>query len=69
MTDNTHVDPRLAFLARAAARLALVEAGEMDVDEAYDGLIEFICDCRRWPLAEQWERHLPPNGRRCGGYR
>ena len=41
MTDNTRVDPRLAFLARAAARLALVEAGEMELEEAYDGLIEF----------------------------
>jgi hypothetical protein len=60
MTDNTRVDPRLAFLARAAARLALVEAGEMELEEAYDGLIESICDCRRWPLAEQWERTHPP---------
>jgi hypothetical protein len=38
----------------------LVEAGEMDLDEAFDGLVEFICDCRRWPLAEQWERTHPP---------
>jgi hypothetical protein len=54
------VDPRLVFLARASARLVLVEAGEMDLDEAFDELIESVCDCRRWPLATQWERTHPP---------
>jgi hypothetical protein len=33
------VDARLAFLARAAARLELVEAGLMEVDEAFEGLV------------------------------
>ena len=56
MTGDTHVDPRLVFLARASARLTLVEAGKMDIAEAYDELIEFVCDCQRWPLAAQWER-------------
>ena len=65
MTDEP-VDPRLVFLARASARLALVEAGEMDLDEAFDELAEFICDCRRWPLAEQWERTHPPLKHRRG---
>jgi hypothetical protein len=60
MTDDIHVDPRLVFLARASARLALVEAGKMDIATAYDELIASVCDCQRWPLAEQWERtHLP----------
>jgi hypothetical protein len=54
------VDPRLAFLARAHARFILVEAGEMSLDEALDGLVEPICDCQRWPLAAQWERTHPP---------
>ena len=54
------VDPRLVFLARAWARFILVEAGEMDLDEAYHDLIESGCDCQRWPLAEQWERTHPP---------
>ena len=54
------LDPRLIFLARAWARFILVETGEMDIEEAYDGLIESVCDCRRWPLAEQWERTHPP---------
>ena len=54
------VDPRLAFLARAHARFILVEAGEMSLDEALDGLVEPICDCQRWPLGAQWERTHPP---------
>jgi hypothetical protein len=36
----------------------------MDLDEAFDDLIESICDCARWPLAEQWERTHPPRQRR-----
>src|SRR5262249_39583457 len=40
---NALVDPRLAFLARASARLVLVEVGEMDLNEAFDDLIEFVC--------------------------
>jgi len=61
---NTLVDPRLAFLARASARLILVESGEMDLGEAFDELVESVCDCTRWPLAEQWERTHPPRQRR-----
>jgi len=57
---NALVDPRLAFLARASARLVLVESGAMDLDEAFDELIESVCDCARWPLAEQWECSHPP---------
>jgi len=57
---NALVDPRLAFLARASARLILVESGEMDLDEAYEDLVASVCDCARWPLAEQWERTHPP---------
>jgi hypothetical protein len=59
----TRVDPRLAVLARASARLILAEAGEIDLDEAFDGLVESICDCRRWPLAVQWEHTHPPRRR------
>ena len=33
------VDPRLAFLARASARLILVEVGEMDLDTAFAELV------------------------------
>jgi hypothetical protein len=57
------VDHRLAFLARASARLLLVEAGELDLDQALDGLVEPICECQRWPLAAQWERTHPPRRR------
>ena len=61
---NALVDPRLAFLARASARLVLVEGGELELDEAFDDVIECVCNCRRWPLAEQWERTHPPLRRR-----
>jgi hypothetical protein len=52
--------PRVVFVLRAAARLALVEAGEMDLAEAYSDLIKSVCDCRRWSLAERGERTHPP---------
>jgi hypothetical protein len=38
--DTDAIDPRLAFLARASARLVMVEIGEIDLSEAFDGLIE-----------------------------
>ena len=57
-------DLRLVFLARASARLVLVEVGEMDLDEAYEDLVASVCDCQRWPLAAQWERTHPPRQRR-----
>jgi hypothetical protein len=44
----TLVDWRLAFLARAAARLRLVEVGDMDPDTAITELIESLD--RRWLL-------------------
>jgi hypothetical protein len=56
---SEHIDDRLLFLVRARARLILVEAGEMTLDEALEGLVEPICDCQRWPLAAQWERTHP----------
>ena len=57
--DSEHLDDRLLFLVRAHARLLLVEADEMTLDEALEGLVEPICDCQRWPLAAQWERTHP----------
>jgi hypothetical protein len=45
------IDRRLVFLTRAAARLILVEAGEMTLSEAFVGLM---------PLAERWEITHPP---------
>jgi hypothetical protein len=58
------VDRRLAFLARAAARFELVQAGEMDIGEAYDGLIvDLRCDCDRDRILrwERLDRHRRPN--------
>jgi hypothetical protein len=50
------VDPRLAFLARAAARFVLVQAGEMMLDQAFDGLVDSLqCPCER-EIIERWER-------------
>jgi hypothetical protein len=45
------IDHRVVFLARAAARLTLVEAREMTLAEAFDGLM---------PFAEGWEITHPP---------
>jgi hypothetical protein len=56
----TPLDRRIAFLARASARLTLVEAGEMDLTEAVAGLREafedilrhrLLCPCVRLPSA------------------
>jgi hypothetical protein len=38
--DTDAIDPRLVFLARASARLIMVEIGEIDLSEAFDGLVE-----------------------------
>ena len=57
MIRKSDSDPR-AMIA------SLIEVGEVDLDEALDDLVESICDCRRWPLAEQWERTHPPHQRR-----
>ena len=37
--DSPQADPRLVFLARASARELLVDAGELTIDEAFDGLV------------------------------
>lgn len=41
---TVEVDPRLGFLGRAAVRHMMVEAGEMSVAEAFDGLVEPFLD-------------------------
>jgi hypothetical protein len=52
----TQLDPKLAFLARAAARFELVQAGEMDVDEAIAGL---RCPHCVDELVGRWEHNFP----------
>jgi hypothetical protein len=53
---DQRVDPRIVFLARAAVRFQLVESGEMDLAEAYDGLVSCLqCACDR-ELILRWER-------------
>ena len=51
------------FLARAAARLALVEGGAMDINTAFDGLLPMLetliedrraCQCAR-EIGAAWE--------------
>jgi hypothetical protein len=67
---ESHVDSRLVFLARASARLSLVEAGEMAVEQAIDDLIEPFEElvgrlCARInEICERWEREYPPVRRR-----
>jgi hypothetical protein len=59
MTDT--IDPRLAFLACASARLNLVEIGEMELDTAFAELVPAFreitapCTCDREMLA-RWEQ-------------
>jgi hypothetical protein len=58
-------NPRLVLLARAAARLVLVEEGAMTLDDAFDGLavafqeIVAPCTCDAGLLA-YWEARFPP---------
>lgn len=55
------IDPKLAWLARASARFQLVEAGAMDLDEAYDGLVaDQPCPCV-YETVRRWERLFPPS--------
>jgi hypothetical protein len=56
---DERVDPRLAFLARAAVRFELVEAGEISLNDAMDGLIDgLLCRCDR-DVVERWQRDFP----------
>src|SRR5262249_41015427 len=60
------VDPKLAFLARAAARFELVQSGAMDLGEAFDGLVVCLsCACDR-DCIERWERDFPRPVSQCG---
>ena len=52
MNRRAFVDPREAFLARAAARELLYSAGEMTLDGAIEGLLDTLeilrpCTCAR----------------------
>jgi hypothetical protein len=55
------VDPRLSFLARASAKLILVEAGEMDLATAFAELVPVFreitapCACDR-EMLRRWEQ-------------
>ena len=52
-------DPRYAFLVRASTRLWLVDNCEMDIGEAFDGLVaDLECSCSG-ELVERWEREFP----------
>jgi hypothetical protein len=54
VVELAKIDDKLTFLARAAARFELVEAGEMTIDEAFDGLIVSLrCRCSR-EIFEHW---------------
>jgi len=58
------VRPGLVFLQRASARLILVEAGELELDEAIAGLLPAFealvgpCACSR-EIVDRWERDFP----------
>jgi len=62
------IDSRLVFLERAAARLILIEAGAMSLDEAFDGLMPAIfkaADCRCYrEILDGFDRYQPPRKHR-----
>ena len=65
VAQECQVDPRLVFLARAAARHFLVEQGEMDLGEAFDGLVQSLsCPCTR-EMAERLEQNSSPRSQPC----
>jgi hypothetical protein len=67
MTSAAPLDSRLIFLERAAARLLLVDAGEMDLGEAIADLVdhfEEITSSRVDAVVDEWERNYPPVSRR-----
>jgi hypothetical protein len=50
---------RLIFLARAAARFDLIQCGEMEINEAFEGLIVSLrctCDRERLELCSRLDR-------------
>jgi hypothetical protein len=53
---DQRIDPRLAFLHRAHARLILFEVGELDLETAFNGLVVGLsCPCDRDRIA-RWEQ-------------
>jgi hypothetical protein len=63
MTAHPTIDPRLAFLARASAWLALIEAGTANLDAAIESLGAMFCDfamppcqCER-EILDRWGRN------------
>jgi hypothetical protein len=61
------IDPRLVFLERAAARLALIEASAMNIEDAFAGLMPAIlqiADCRCYcEILESFDRYRPKHKR------
>ena len=57
--SNYKPDPRLAFLDRTSARLTLVEAGAMEIEDVFNGLVD-QCACEREMIA-RWD--YPPQPR------
>jgi hypothetical protein len=58
----TAVDDRLVLLARAAARLTLFELGELDLEEACEGLVdEMWTDWRACEIADAMARKVKPD--------
>jgi len=59
MSNMEHVDPRLAWMAIAAARLALFEVGEIDLEQACDGLFDHLSLCVEAERADAVARKRP----------
>jgi hypothetical protein len=64
MIEVSKVDPKLAWLARAAARFELVRTGKMDIDTAFDGLVVCLSCCCSRETTARWESDYPAVRRR-----
>jgi len=54
-------NPGEVFLARAAARDRLFQSGDMDLDEAIDGLLDVLAQLRPCPCqSESYRRMMAP---------
>jgi hypothetical protein len=59
MSNMEHIDPRLAWMAIASARLALFEVGEIDLEQACDGLFDHWSSCVEAERADAAARKRP----------
>jgi hypothetical protein len=63
MSNMDYIDPRLIWMVIASARLALFEVGEIDFEQACDGLFDHWSFCVEAELADAAARKRPVDKR------